>query len=320
MRPCPARFIVIVACVLVVLGSAGAGSDVHAQAWVRDKGALDLALDYNLGVSNKIVFDKAASFDIDNDGANDEAFLDAGTTTHQITLGAEYVPMRRLAVNLALPLSFFKYTGDRVSYPHTGGGTYDDGETHATLTDLRVGARYQVLEEPLALSPHLAVSIPVADYETIGNTVGGRHLKALHAGLGIGRVIGAATYVHLLYEFSLVEKYDRTPDTAKHGQNRSDLSFTIGHKLLGQRLDIHLAANLREQHGGVNLSEFDMFSSDEGLYHDAILDEDILLAGAGVGYQISDALSVTLAARLFVTGANAQNANVLALGVGWSPL
>jgi len=29
---------------------------------------------------------------------------------------------------------------------------------------------------------------------------------------------------------------------------------------------------------------------------------------------------VTLAARLFVTGANAQNASVLALGVGWSPL
>lgn len=318
MRPCPARFIVIVAWVLAALGSAG--SDAHAQAWVGDKGALDLSLDYNLGVSNKIVFDKAAAFDIDNDGALDEAFLDAGTTTHQVTLGAEYVPIRRLAVNLALPLAFFKYTGDKVAYPHTGGGTFDDGETHATLTDLRVGARFQVLEEPFALSPHLAVSIPVADYETIGNTVGGRHLKALHAGLGIGRVIGAATYVHLLYEFSLVEKYDRTPETAQHGQNRSDLTFTIGHKLLGQRLDIHLDANLREAHGGVNLSEFDMFSPNEGLYHDAILNEDILLAGAGVGYQISNALSVTLAARLFVTGANAQNANVFALGVGWSPL
>lgn len=319
MRPCPARFsVIIVGWVLIALGSAG--RDAYAQAWVGDKGALDLALDYNLGVSNKIVFDKAAAFDIDNDGVPDEAFLDAGTTTHQITLGAEYVPMRRLAVNVALPLAFFKYTGDKVSYPHTGGGTYDDGDTHATLTDLRVGARYQVLEEPLALSPHLGVSIPVADYETVGNTVGGRHLKALHVGLGIGRVIGAATYVHLLYEFSLVEKYDRTPDTAKHGQNRSDLTFTIGRKLLDQRLDLHLDAGLRATHGGVNLSEFDMFSSDEGLYHDAILNEDIFLAGAGIGYQINDALSVTLNGRLFVTGANAQNANVFALGVGWSPL
>ena len=90
---------------------------------------------------------------------------------------------------------------------------------------------------------NLAFSIPVADYETVGNVVGGRHLKMLHAGLGIGRLIGDATYIHLLYEFTLAEKYDRTEETATHSQNRSDLAFTIGHKLLDYRLDIHLDAN-----------------------------------------------------------------------------
>jgi hypothetical protein len=320
MRPCPARFSVIVAWVLVALGLGATSSDAHAQAWVGGKGSLDLGLDYNLGVSDKVVVDEP--FDINNDGVPDDAFSDAGTTTHQITVGAEFVPVSRLAVNVALPIAFLKYTGDRTIFMHPGGGSYDDGEMHTTLTDLRVGARYQVLEDPIALSPHLAVTIPVADYETIGNTVAGRHLKALHVGLGIGRVIGTSTYVHLLYEFSLVEKYDRTADTAQHGQNRSDLAFTIGHKLLGQRLDIHLDANLRATHGGINFSEFaaGTLSADEGMYHDAILKEDILLAGAGVGYQISNSLSVTLAARLFVTGSNTQNASVLAFGVGWSPL
>ena len=308
MRPCPARFSVIVACVLVALGSAG--HDAHAQAWVGDKGALELALDYNLAVSDKVV------------GDGNLEFVNGGTTTHQLTLGAEYVPMRRLAVGVALPLVFLKYTGDPI-YAHPGGGKYDDGDTHATLTDLRAGVRYQVLEEPIALSPHLAVSIPVADYETVGNTVAGRHLKALHVGLGIGRVFGAATYVHLLYEFSLVEKYDRTPETAKYGQNRSDLGFTIGHKLLGQRLDIHLDANLRKAHGGVNFSELDFANptpTDEVLYHDAILAEDIILAGGGIGYQLSNSLAVSLAGRLFLSGTNTQNASVLALGVTWSPL
>jgi hypothetical protein len=306
MRPCLASFTIVVAAVLVALGSAW--SDAHAQAWVGDKGALDLSLDYNLAISDKVVAD---------DGA---VTPNAGTTTHQITLGAEYVPISRLAVTVALPLALLKYTGDKVAYPHPGGGSYDDGSIHATLTDLRAGVRYQVLEEPVALSPHVAVSIPVADYETVGNSVAGRHLKALHLGLGIGRVFGAATYVHVLYEFSLVEKYDRTPETKTAGQNRSDLGVTIGHKLLDQRLDLHLDANARVTHGGVDFSKFGMLSANEQMYHDAILHENIVLVGGGVGYALTDSLAASLSARLFLTGDNTQNASVLALGVTWSPL
>jgi hypothetical protein len=292
---------------LVALGSAW--SEARAQAWVSEKGSLDFSLDYNLGLSDKVVGDKSIKFP------------KSGTTTHQLTLGAEYTPLPRLAVSAGLPFVLLSYTGDKTAYPHPGGGRYDDGDLHATLTDLRAGVRYQVLEEPLALSPQVAVSIPVADYETIGNTVAGRHLKALHLGLGAGRVIGAATYVHLFYEFNLVEKYDRTADTKKHGQNRSDLSFTIGHKLLDQRLDLHADVNLHATHGGVNFSEFQTtLTADEVLYHDAILDEDILLVGGGVGYQLTNSLGVSLGARFFATGQNTQNASVFALGLAWTAL
>jgi hypothetical protein len=308
MRPCRVVFSVAVASVLVAFGSAW--SDAHAQAWVADKGALDLSLDYNLGISDKVVGDGSL------------VFPQAGTTTHQFTLGGEYVPVSYLALTVALPFALFTYTGNKTAYPHPGGGSYDDGNAHATLTDLRVGARYQVLEEPFALTPHIAVSIPVASYETIGNTVAGRHLKALHLGLGIGRVIGEAAYVHLLYEFSVVEKYDRTPETAQYGQDRSDFAATIGYKLLGQQLDIHIDANGRVTHGGVNFSEFEMMplTAPVSMYHDAILEEDIFLVGGGVGYQFSNALAASLSGRLFVAGKNTQNASVIALGVTWSPL
>ncbi len=293
---------------VAVAALVGSAADARAQAWVGDQGALDLSLDYNLGISDKVVADEGPDFP------------DAGTTSQQFTIGAEYTPIPKLAVTVALPLVLLKYTGDKTLYPHPGGGSYDDGDTHATLTDLRAGVRYQVLDEPFALSPHLAVSIPVADYETIGNTVAGRHLKALHAGLGIGKLIGDATYVHLLYEFSLVEKYDRTPETATHSQNRSDVSFTIGHKLLEHRLDVNLGANMRATHGGVGFGEFASLSANEATYHDAILDENIVLVGGGLGYQLTNSLSATLSARFFVAGSNTQNANVFALGIGWSPL
>jgi hypothetical protein len=304
----PSRAIFRIAVVFALLATASARNDAHAQAWVSDKGVLDLSFDYNFATSDKVV------------GDNDIEFPDSGSRTHQFTLGAEYVPVSKLAVNVALPLALLAYTGNKTAYAHPGGGSYDDGNTHATLTDLRAGVRYQVLEEPFALSPHLGVSIPVADYETVGNTVAGRHLKALHLGLGIGRVFGESTYVHLLYEFSLVESYDRNADTEKYGQNRSDASFTVGHKLLDQRLDLHLDANGRVTHDGMNFSEFDAVPVTVSMFHDGVLKEDILLVGGGVGYQLSDALALSLSAQLFVTGVNTQNASVVAFGVAWSPL
>lgn len=309
MRPSLASFTVVAAWVLVAVGSTW--NAAHAQAWVGDKGGLELSLDYNLGISNKVVQDKGSDL------------ADAGTTTHQFTVGAEYVPVDRLAVTVALPFGLFQYTGNKTAYPHPGGGSYDDGSTHATLTDLRAGVRYQVLEEPIALSPHIAVSIPLADYETVGNTVAGRHLKALHLGLGIGHVFLESAYVHALYEFSLVESYDRTAATEKIGQNRSDFAVTLGYKLLEQKLDVHLDGNGRVTHGGVNFSELDFRANPLGdltMFHDPLLAENIFLVGGGVGYQISNALGVSLSGRLFVAGSNTQNASVLALGVTWSPL
>ena len=283
-------------------------NDAHAQAWVEDKGNLGLNLDYNLAVSDKIVHDSTM------------ATPNAGTTTQEFAIGAEYVPIPHLGITASLPLVLLKYTGDKTLYPHPGGGKYDDGSTHTTLTDLRAGVRYQVLEDPVALSPHLAVSIPVADYETIGNTVAGRHLKALHVGLSAGRLFTEALYAHAMYEFSLVEKYDRTPETKRFGQNRSDAAVTVGYKLLDQKLDVHLDGSMRITHGGLSFDNLMTFTPDELRYHDAILAEDIFLVGAGVSYQITEALAANLGGRLFVTGANTQNASVFALGLAWSPL
>jgi hypothetical protein len=306
MRRCPASFIFVVASACGAL--VAAGRDAQAQAWVGDKGSLEFSLSYNLGISDKVVVDKGP------DG------IDAGATTHEFTLAGEFVPIQHLAVDVGLPLMLIEYTGNKTAYPHPGGGSYDDGNLHTTLTDLRAGVRYQLLEDPLALSPHIAVSIPVANYETVGNAVAGRHLKALHLGLGVGRVFGESTYVHALYEFSIVEKFDRTMDTAKFGQNRSDFTVTIGHKLLDQRLDLHVDVNGRVTHGGMNFSQFGKLPISDETYHDPILAETILLVGGGVGYQITNALGVNAGARLFVTGANTQNANVYTFGVTWTAL
>jgi hypothetical protein len=280
-----------------------------AQAWVGYKGGLGVDLDYNLGISDTIVGDS-------------EEFTPAGTQGHTLTLSAEYVPIEKLAVNVQLPIAFLKYTGSD-AFAHPGGGSYDDGKIHTTLTDLRLGTRYMVLQEPVAISPHLGFSIPVADYETIGNTVAGRGLMAAHLGLSIGKFFADKVYVHLLYEFSLVQKYDEAPETEVYGQNRSDLAATVGVKLLEEgKLDLHASLNMRRTHGGLSLEY--AFGNDasmnEELFHDAILREEILVAGGGVGYQITDSFSASFSAALFVAGKNTQKANVFGVGLAWSPL
>lgn len=308
MRPCRVISNLVVAS-LALVAAGSAWNTAHAQAWVGDKGSLDVSFDYNLGISSKVI----------RDGGQSD-FPDAGTTTQELTLGAQYVPLPKLSIDVALPLVFLKYTGNLTMYPHRGGGRYDDGLTHSTLTDLRAAARYQLLEEPVAVALLIGFSIPVADYETVGNTVAGRHLKALRLGLSVGRRITEALYAHLQYEFSLVERYDRTPETHLAGQNRSDAAFAIGYKLLDQKLDIHLDASGRVTHGGWKFSEFSILTDSEIMFHDPILAESIFLAGGGVSYQIMDTLAANLGARLFVAGKNTQNASVVAAGLTWSPL
>src|SRR5262245_54030249 len=144
MRPCrvvPSALALALIAPFIALVSSW--NTAHAQAWVGDKGNLDVSLDYNLAISSKVVEDGGQNLE------------NAGTTTQQITLGGEYVPIHNLAASISLPLVFLKYTGDLTKYQHLGGGKYDDGATHVTLTDLRATARYQLFEDPVAFAPHI---------------------------------------------------------------------------------------------------------------------------------------------------------------------
>jgi hypothetical protein len=289
-----------------------AARDSHAQAWVGEPGSLDATLDFNLAMSDKVV---GAGMGVE--------FANAGTTTQQLALRAEYTIIDRLAADITLPMVRLTYTGKLGMYPHNGGGTYDDGNAHMTLTDLLLRARYQVLAEPFALAPHLGVSIPLADYETVGNTVAGRHITAAHAGVGIGRVIADTFYLHLLYDFTYGQKYNRTTETAKYNQNASDFSLTIGDKLMDGKLDINIDAQYHRQHGGISFNDFGTrfgVTSDEVTYHDPILHESMFLVGAGVGYGITDSITIALALRFWLSGENTQNANVYGLSLTWAAL
>src|SRR4051812_31739751 len=104
-----ASFRILLALMLVTIGSAW--NNARAQsAWVPDKGSLEVYAPYNLGKSDKVI------------GTGSLEFPNSGTTTHQITIGAAYVPIEHLSVDLAIPIGMFQYDGDKTMYPHPAGG------------------------------------------------------------------------------------------------------------------------------------------------------------------------------------------------------
>jgi hypothetical protein len=310
------------AIVVVIVGFVGTA---HAQgAWVGAPKSLDTDFSYQYVPSSAVVIDTS------NKAPLVDEIPDRPTRNHVFAIGAEYVPLEKLAVEAHLPLALVKYTG---TIPHSPPGAWDGcepgqpckGSTHTTLTDLRIGARYQVLDEPyVAISPHLAVSIPLMNYEVNGFATGGRHLKQLHVGASFGRSL--APYLPSLvlsasYELSIGEKYDRTPETAKIGQTHSDVDAQIAYFLLDGKLGLSVGANWRIPHSGIAFDDFVELgakSPDLVNFHDPLLREGFLFLGGGVSYEINDKLTVAVLTRLFVRGENTRDQDLFGIDLTWN--
>ena len=284
----------------------------HAQgAWTPPAKSLTVDFAYQYVPSTTVVINP------DTDVADRE------TQNHIFMLGATYVPIEKLAVEVTVPFGLFKYKSMATHFPP---GEWDDGKFHSSLTDLRVGARYQVLEEPrVALSPHIGVSIPLMDYEVIGFATGGRHLKTIHVGTSIGRSFDPYVpnlYFAGTYEFSISERSDLNEKTSDIKQRRSDISAEIGYLFLDGKLGINLAMNWRIAHSGVSFEDFAMPGYDPRLIagHDPILAEEFIFVGGGVSYEVTEAITVAAVVRQFIRGYNTRDQDLYGLNVSWAAI
>jgi hypothetical protein len=286
----------------------------HAQgAWTPPEKSLTVDFSYQFVPSSAVV--------IDPDTSNP----DRDTLNHIFILGATYVPIEKLAVEMSLPFGLFKYKNTK-NIPHIPPGKWDDGKFHSSLTDLRVGARYQLLEEPkIAFSPHIAVSIPVMDYEVIGFATGGRHLKTLHVGASLGRSLDPYVpnlYFTGTYEFSIAERYDANEKTSDYKQRRSDISAEIGYLFLDGKLGINVAMNWRIAHGGISFHDFEVPAPDPRVlnFHDPILAEDFLFLGGGISYEITERLTAAVVTRQFIRGYNTRDQDLYGLTLSFAAI
>lgn len=281
----------------------------HAQAWVPDQGMLGGDLTYQYDTAEKIVED-----------GGDVELLGDDTTLQTLTFDFEYVPLERLALSLAVPIVAARYTGEELEqgelFPH---GRWDDGDTHIALTDLRFDVRYGLMQEILALSPIVGVSIPMTDYETIGLTAPGRGLKQVHLGLALGRTAEPFLpnlFAHVMYEYSLVEKVDIDSDTEEYSQNKSRFGAQLGYFIIPD-LQIHASFDGLMHHDGITFVDFADYSDTVRNYHDMLLKEEAMLVGGGLAYQVTDTFGLGVAYRQFIKGDNTRTPRIIAATLNW---
>ncbi|HLU65580.1 MAG TPA: hypothetical protein VKZ63_04865, partial [Kofleriaceae bacterium] len=227
---------------------------------------------------------------------------------------AEYNPIERLGLTLSLPLLLAKYGGDGSQFPRHG--DWDDGDYHGSLQDLGLRARYMLLDAPVAISPHLGVTVPVSDYPTSGFANAGRHLVAGVVGASIGSVFAERVYVHLFYELGIPQKADDSEEHEEFSQLKSDIAAQLG-VLVTPAIEVHLAVDWHLQHDGVAYSELTDPNSPLFLEHDRVLDEDWLYGGIGASWLIANQWTLGAEFRRYLTGSNTRKVTSLGVSLGY---
>jgi hypothetical protein len=277
--------------VLPLLAALAAPVTVHAQAWLPDQGSFNASFIFN-DVLNK------------EHWTPDGGTVDVGHTRSQTyALLANYGLTDRVMLAGSLPFVVTKFMGEN-SHGGVDGFDVDDGEEHGSLTDLRLGVHYQLLERPFALAPFVAYVTPVASYYTRGHAAQGRHLQELILGFGAGKSLDpwvSRSYVQMRYSYAFVEEEQDV------SHDRSNLNFEIG-KFFTPRWNVSLYGAWQWTHGGIEPSQF----ADYWFHHDQLLNDDFFNAGVGTGFALTPEMT---AFAMYMHGFDGKNGHKMNHGV-----
>jgi hypothetical protein len=131
--------------------------------------------------------------------------------TQLIDFDVSYRIKDRWTINAGVPLISREWQGGpshnplRIVPPQLDSEFVDDGEYHTFFQDLRLGASYAVLSEPIAFEPYLEYGIPASDYPFFAASAVGRHQHSIEVG-----ALLAYRPPFLQWDFSLVVGHTMT--------------------------------------------------------------------------------------------------------------
>jgi hypothetical protein len=165
-----------------------------AQAWIEPKGETSVSLTYQYS-------DYLGHLDNAGNGVAEN-----GSQAQIATLDVDYSVTDRLAISFSVPYTLSRL-GNNPS-PHLVDRTgINDGHYHGAWQDYDLELRYNVLMQPLVVTPFLSFVVPSHDYQTVAAEAVGRDLRETHLGMNIARTLEpllpkAYVDAHVGYVFS----------------------------------------------------------------------------------------------------------------------
>jgi hypothetical protein len=259
---------------------------------------------------------------------NNEGTLGApdGTEAHSLTWDAEFGLSDRLAVNFSLPLIMAKFAGG--PNPHLIGihgqpSNLDNGKYHGSFQDFHFGVRFNVVRSrTFALTPFVEVSTPTHHYESLGQAVVGRDLRALIVGAAAGGFVDALPGLYLQTEVSHAVVQQVLGIRASPSRVNSEVGYYVT-----PRFAVRFLENFQLTHDGIDFvgpypPTFTIHSGgainrDYRLNHDRLLRSNFLNLGAGVSFAVNDSVDLFASTARMVWGENVQRHRDVTVGANW---
>jgi len=219
--------------------------------------------------------------------SEDFTIASAPITTHLLDFAVSYRINERWTVAAGLPLISREWKGGpshnplNIVPPQYDSEFVDDGHFHTFFQDLRIGAAYLLVEQPVSLEVHLEYGIPASDYPFFAASAVGRHVQTIEAG-------ATASYrpPFLPWYFSLRTGYVMTDPVL--GIDTDAMRVTAdATRFMNER--IALNAFLTSKNGkGISPQPTPDFTSELWYRHDQVIRHNYANVGVGVNWALGD--------------------------------
>jgi hypothetical protein len=292
------RRIVLAAVAAAALGTVEA-RPACAQAWVPPKGEGSVSILFQ----DLVVKDHFLA----GGGRIDRGRIDSNNLLFDIT----YALSDRIAVNLTAPFIRTRYTG---TAPHPT--AQDDGQAHTAFQDLRFGARYNLVDGPVTITPFVGTNVPSHSYEYFAHAAYGTHVRELEVGTYIGRMLSPAipgAFVQARYSYAFAQRIENIH------HDRSNLDLELGY-FLTPRIRAFAIATGQKTHGGIDTPDAGWKAMPPNLapHHDRIARLEMLDFGGGVQATITSSFDVFGSFMKTTAGRNAHAlSRGMTIGASW---
>ncbi len=286
-----------------------------AQAFLPPAGEGDVATTYQAAFTRG---------QLNNGGAR---ISPDSTDAHSLTWDAEFGLSDRLAVNFSLPFITAKFAGG--PSPHLVGihgqpSNLDNGTYHGSFQDFQFGARFNVVRSrTFALTPFAEVSIPSHHYESLGQAVVGRDLRALIVGAAVGGFVDAIlTGLYVQTELSHAVVQQVLGIRASPSRVNSEVGYYVT-----PRFAVRFLENFQITDDGIDfvgpypptfaIHSGGSITRDYRLNHDRLLRSNFLNLGAGVSFAVNDSLDFFASTARMAWGENVQRHRDVTVGTNW---